>query len=803
DGQPQPHVTTWLAPRPVFVESGPTPHGGPAACTTFLSTDSPPDGDLPRDLEFTPDGSAVVIVNRNTDNLTFFDVATQTITHTVAIGDFPVDVAVTPDGQFAVAPNVFDNSVAIVDIPTHTLLENVPITGDQPFQVKVTSDSKFAIVGVINDGIASSFSVIDLVARTEVRSFASASQGVMGFFFTPEVGIGGNIFTQFALSSDNVKVVLPDRSTNQVFVYDLTNGTQLSVLPTADLPTSVDISADGATAVVGHEGATKTVSEIDLNALAVTGSFLTANNLGSQVIRITPDKSHAIAAISNNVIFVNLTTGLTTATISTGVVGDIEISFDGQYAFVSNFNARVIDIASRTLVDTIQFAACADAATSPVEHRAVALNNRFREDIHLYNTNGPAGFFEGFTGSGQPPEGDSSRDLAISADGQTLVACNIISRNVSIIDVPTTEVRSIVEVGDRPRAVEITPDGTHAVVCAMDSHQVVVIDLATDTAVATLPIFNRPAQVRISPDSQFAYVLNVAGADRVSFISLNGAASFIMSQLSAGQTGSVGLNLSGVELTADGSIFAVCDSFNDLLRLYDTALQTQVAAVPVGDFPIRVDFSPDGSKAYVTNAFGDSVSVVVVNGAASFVQATVSFIDFPIPINVDSTGSFVYVGGTGASPGIRVIDTASNTIVAAALFPSGVPLDTHLSPLDSILYVSGSNSEMLRIAAAGPATAIVDSTPLSAAAPDMVFHDATGVAAFGHPGLDGVEFAAHVTPGDLNDDGTVDELDVPIFVQVLLSGPTSFTARCAADVNGDEITNGGDISPFLALLLVP
>ena len=54
-------------------------------------------------------------------------------------------------------------------------------------------------------------------------------------------------------------------------------------------------------------------------------------------------QTHAIAAISNNVIFVNLRTGVTTATLNTGVVGDIELSFDGQYAFVSNFNARIID----------------------------------------------------------------------------------------------------------------------------------------------------------------------------------------------------------------------------------------------------------------------------------------------------------------------------------------------------------------------------------------------------------------------------------------------------------------------------
>ncbi len=89
-------------------------------------------------------------------------------------------------------------------------------------------------------------------------------------------------------------------------------------------------------------------------------SFPTAQ-LSDQVIRVTPDNSHAIAAIANNTIFVNLTTGAEDARISTGVVGDIEISFDGRFAFVSNFNARIINIATRTLVATVPFAACVPA----------------------------------------------------------------------------------------------------------------------------------------------------------------------------------------------------------------------------------------------------------------------------------------------------------------------------------------------------------------------------------------------------------------------------------------------------------
>src|SRR5690606_11818598 len=120
--------------------------------------------------------------------------------------------------------------------------------------------------------------------------------------------------------------------------------------------------------------------------------------------------------------------------------------------------------------------------------------------------------------------------------------------------------------------------------------------------------------VRISPDGQTAYVLTIAGNDAIYFIDINGEASSIIGSVPAGQAGSwQGVTysvISGIELTADGSVLAVCDSFNDLLNLFDTSTRTQIASVPVGDFPINVVFNADGTRAYVANAFSGDLSVV-------------------------------------------------------------------------------------------------------------------------------------------------------------------------------------------------
>jgi len=801
-----PIVTMWSEARPLPIADDGSIAGTPSA--TFLNSGSAPEADGPDDVVYTPDGNTVLVVHRDTDNVTFINVNSRSVTHTVTVGDFPLDVAVTPNGQKAVVANALSHNVSIIDIATHSVVATVPVTGQQPFHVEITPDSQFAVVGLINDAVNSGFSIINLNTNSESSNFLSSSQGVIGGFFTPESGISGPILTQFRLTPDGNTIVLPFRANApnaRVNLYSRPTGALLQSIPVASGPTSVDVSADSTTAVIGHDSPGNAITEIDIPSLSVTGSFPTTT-LSGQVIRITPDKAYAIAGISNNVIFVDLTTGAVAATINTGSVGEIEISHNGQYAFVSNFNCRVIDIATRALVATIPFAACVEAACSPTQLRAVALNSRFREDIQFYNINGAASSFEGFALTGAVPEGDAARDLALSADGDSLIVCHNTSRNIAIVDVPSGAVTAYVDVGERPMGAAITPNGQYAVVCATDANLVRIIDLSSNTIVASLPINTRPWHVRISPDGQFAYVFNIAGTDAVSFIQLNGAASTILSQVSNGVNGGSALGYaytetSGIELSPDGSILAVCDSFAntaaggaDKLRLYNTATRTEIAQVTVGDFPIRVAFNPAGTRAYVANAFGDSVSVVNVAGAASSVIATVPGIEFPLTLDVDAAGAFLYVGNTnGPAPAMHVINLASNTQVAT------VPLTTpareaHLDRADNVLYavLNGSSTiapAIVRINAAGAGSTLIDSTPLTAGPSDMVFDDASDRAFAAQPipdGIDTVDFGVTPCPADIAPVGSPNgEVDVNDLLAVISSWgvcPDCPNTACPADI---------------------
>jgi len=832
DAEPTTCTELWDAPRPVDM---PRTYAS-RATAEYIDINSVPDGDVPREVAFTPDGSTAVIVNHGTGlingQMTFFNVNTRTVTHSVEVGLLPNHVAVSPNGQYAVCSNVFSHTVSVVHIPTHTLVANVPITGTQPFRVAITPDSQFAVVSVTNDAVNSSFSVVSLSTMSEVRSIPSASQGAIGGFGTPEIGSSSPLWSKWALTPDGTKIVLPDSPGSRVMIYDVATGGTVAAIPSPLQGRSVDISADGTVAVIGYEGNTRQIGRVDLTNNTLT-TFSTgadfSSNLEGQVIRITPDKLYAMAAIQNNLAFYRLSDGVRTATVATGIVGDIEISFDNQYAFVPNFNSSVINIATQSLARTITFAACAEAAISPTQLRAVALNNRFREDIHVYNINGAAGSFEGFAPTGLGIEGDSTRVVATSADGSVVVAGNLVSRNVAIIDGNTNQVLGYVNTGDRILDLAVTPNGQYAVVCNTDdgSGTVSVVDIASRTRVAHIPCPTRPAKVKLSSDGTKAYVLSLAGTDTIYVLNIAGAASNIAGTVLAGQTGNAQYaaytDVSGIELSPDGSILAVCVSFEDKIRLINTATRTIITDVEVGtipgfsppEFPMRAAFSPDGTKLYVAvvgmnfNPTASKIAVVNINGAASAQIAAVPSNPYPLTVNVDPAGQFVYLGTNITNPGVQVFDTASSSFVA------NLPLGSiRAAALDNgTLYAAGADNaggKLWRITAAGASSTLIDETLLSASPCEMAFNPATQNAWTAQPVPDALDLVAFgdTCPGnscgnsDYNGDGDFGtDQDIEAFF-ACLGGVCCETCFCqGSDFNGDgDFGTDQDIEAFFRVL---
>ena len=172
-----------------------------------------------------------------------------------------------------------------------------------------------------------------------------------------------------------------------------------------------------------------------------------------------------------------------------------------------------------------------------------------------------------------------------------------------------------------------TSDSRWAVICGFNSNSVFIIDLETDHIVAEVPTGTRAGTVVIAPDDSHAYVGNIS-SNTVSVVELAGAASSEVAEVYCGIIGVVwaayGVS-SGLACSPTGEYVLVAASFDDRVKVLDTASNTIVASLVVGDFPIGVAVHPDGSAVYVANLNNDSVSVIDVATREEDVEAGPAF----------------------------------------------------------------------------------------------------------------------------------------------------------------------------------
>jgi YVTN family beta-propeller protein len=131
------------------------------------------------------------------------------------------------------------------------------------------------------------------------------------------------------------------------------------------------------------------------------------------------------------------------------------------------------------------------------------------------------------------------------------------------------------------------------------------------------------------------------------------------------------LTLASSLAQADAAPFAyVTNSNSNNVSVIDPATQRVVATVDVGQTPLGIAISPDGSHIYVANNFGNSISVIDTSRNA--VVATIQGVMRPIGVAVTPDGKRLYAWSAPQWNSISVIDTATNQVVSAVSVEPGV-----------------------------------------------------------------------------------------------------------------------------------
>lgn len=218
-------------------------------------------------------------------------------------------------------------------------------------------------------------------------------------------------------------------------------------------------------------------------------------------------------------------------------------------------------------------------------------------------------------------------------------------------------VKATIPVVSRPLEVVVTPDGTQAVVSNYDNY-VSFINLQNNT-VSNLSTGNsNPSGVAISPDGKTAYVTNFSGED---------PAVMVINIASHAITNTIPVNTQwphSLALTPDGSQLWVADPLSSNIQIIDTLTSTVIRALSVGA-PYGIDFSPNGTVAYVASAGSNPGSLLAIDTRTFQVVNSWTVGSLPDDVSVTYGGNQVIVTNY-LSNSVSVVSTQTGQVTTGA-----------------------------------------------------------------------------------------------------------------------------------------
>ncbi len=200
-------------------------------------------------------------------------------------------------------------------------------------------------------------------------------------------------------------------------------------------------------------------------------------------------------------------------------------------------------------------------------------------------------------------------------------------------------------VGSFPQGVSLgrtgTPSAGKLYVANEGDNAVSVVDVATNQISKTIPVSMGPSGVTVSPDGTRVYVPTAVSKIAV----IDTATNAVVTNITT-----LGNQPVAVAFSPNGSRAYAADYNTDTLDVIDTTTNTAIAKITVGT-PVQgsgasvVAVSPDGSVVYVSDM--PAHRVVAINTATNTVITTLSVGNSPEGLAVSPDGHWLYVVDEG------------------------------------------------------------------------------------------------------------------------------------------------------------
>lgn len=204
------------------------------------------------------------------------------------------------------------------------------------------------------------------------------------------------------------------------------------------------------------------------------------------------------------------------------------------------------------------------------------------------------------------PTGNHPAHVVLTPDGKKTYVTNNGDGTISVYQAGDLKPTKVIRIGGAPHGTRPTADGSALVVANMGAKTVDVVDTKTDTKTASVPVGGPPVQVAVSPDGKYAYasISEPAGVVKVD-LRTNKVTARTPVPASPAQ----------VYLTPDGRTLLSADQGTEdkpgrTVSLIDTAKMTSAGSVTTGSGPHGLVVEPNGKRAWVTNMYDGTVSLL-------------------------------------------------------------------------------------------------------------------------------------------------------------------------------------------------
>jgi YVTN family beta-propeller protein len=265
----------------------------------------------------------------------------------------------------------------------------------------------------------------------------------------------------------------------------------------------------------------------------------------------------------------------------------------------------------------------------------------------------------GTVGLGSP----GTHDLVLTRDGKTLFATNLATGRLSLIDTTQGAVVASLTTGNRCHSVALTNDERHLWVVNIGDNNISIVDVSSLRILGTIPVGKMPGHIRFSKDGQYAYV-TLQGEDSVEVVEVGSHRT--LTKIPAGKTPHYLLP------SPDGRYMWGGGTGGDDVYVIDVATNQRVAALKVGLKPQHLAFGfrgMVGPLAYVVTETQNEVVVVNADPRELKVLDRIPVGAAPNGVGADRTGTRLFVANQLGNS-VSVIDTGTGRAIAT--IPVGI-----------------------------------------------------------------------------------------------------------------------------------